>query len=70
MTEPITIQVMGGLIIAIVSGILGKSLGGYNKVSKDQCGERRQACSKLIITKLDSIERLVRDHIDHHDKVN
>lgn len=65
MAEPTT-MVLGSLVVALVSGIAGKFVGSYNKVSSSQCGERRQACNNIIIEKLDSLRKLLEQHISDH----
>ena len=52
--EPVTI-ILGGMIVAIVSGTVGKSLSGYNKVRERSCTERRESCVLLISEKIDHL---------------
>ena len=60
--DPLT-QILAAAIIAIVSGLIGKAIGGYKKVSVQQCSERRVACNQLILEKLDSLEKIIQAHI-------
>ena len=48
--------ILSGLLIGIVSAMLGAYLGSKNKVGISQCMERREACIALIQEKLDSID--------------
>ena len=48
--------VLGGLVISMISAILGAFISSRNKVGTPQCMERRASCIALIDTKLDSIE--------------
>ena len=54
MIEPM-IGVMGGVLIAVVSGAIGKVLGNNGKVKDSQCIERREACTKLLTEKIDNL---------------
>ena len=60
MTDPVTI-ILGGIVIAVVSGGVGKFLGSNNRVKDVQCGERREACSSLILEKIDHLVTSVDD---------
>ena len=54
MIEPMT-GAMGGVLIAVVSGAIGKALGSNGKVKDSQCIERREACTKLLTEKIDNL---------------
>ena len=54
-----TTQMIGGLLIAVVSGILGKFIGSSDKVTEKHCSERQEACQKLLIVKIDNIGKKV-----------
>ena len=60
MSDPVTI-VLGGICVAVVYGTVGKYIGSNDKVTEEHCGEKQQACQKLIITKIDNIGRKVDD---------
>ena len=58
MTDPVTI-ILGGIAVAVTSGAVGKCLGNSGKVKDNQCGERRVACSGLILEKIDHLVETV-----------
>lgn len=58
--EPIT-YITGAISIAAVSGAVGKALGGRSKVKEDTCKERRAACFKLLVEKIDNLTDLVKN---------
>ena len=58
--EPFT-YVFGSITIAVVSGIVGKSIGSYKKVREDTCTERREGCVRLLTTKIDNLENKIDD---------
>ena len=47
--------VLGGLVIALVAGAVGKALGTNNNVKGTTCTERQHACQSLIIEKIDNL---------------
>jgi hypothetical protein len=51
--------VLGGIVIAVVSGAIGKYTGGKNKVGESSCKERREACVTLLATKIDNLVHVV-----------
>jgi hypothetical protein len=59
-------QIMMGLLIAIISGILVHVFDGTKKVSQTHCNERRQACNQLVIQRLKSIEEKIDRHLCEH----
>jgi len=48
--------ILGGIVIALVSGIFGKYLGERGKVTNDCCSINRAACQRLILEKLDNLD--------------
>lgn len=48
-----TIEILVGIIIALVSGIVGSFIGSSGKVQKPLCDQMRSACSNLLIEKID-----------------
>lgn len=60
MTDPVTI-ILGGMVVAVVSGTVGRYLGSNGRIKDAQCGERREACSSLIIEKIDHLVTSVDD---------
>ncbi len=62
-----TTIMVGGALLAIVTGFIGRAIGSNGKVSESNCGERREACNKLINEKLHSIDEkldLVMDKLE------
>jgi predicted nucleic acid-binding Zn finger protein len=47
--------VLGGIVIALVSAILGNTVGKLHKVEKEDCDHIRAACRELICTKIDNL---------------
>ena len=68
MPEPATI-VLGGITVAVISGAVGKLIGGNNKVSNNQCDERREAYLTLVTEKIDNLIATVNDLKDDIAKV-
>ena len=56
MTDPSTATILGGILIAIASGIMGKYIGGAHKVDEKVCAERQHHCSALVCTELTHIK--------------
>ena len=56
--EPVT-TVLGGITVAVIAGVLGKSLSDKNKVKDNTCSERRIACVGIVITKIDNLTKVV-----------
>lgn len=52
---------LSGILISIVSVAAGKFWGGYEKISADQCNERRGACSNLTKVTCESINHRLND---------
>ena len=53
--EPVT-YVLGGCLLAVISGVAGKIIGSNGKVKDSTCNERRHACTELINQKLEQID--------------
>jgi len=47
--------VLGGLFIAVVSGVIGKSIGTNDNVKASICSERQHACQNLVTEKIDNL---------------
>ena len=60
MTDPVTV-VLGGITIAVISGAVGKYLGNNDKIDDVKCKERREACSNLVLEKIDHLVSSVDD---------
>ena len=58
MVEPIT-YILGGIVIAFVSGTTGKYLGSNGRVKDITCVERQHACSTIVVTKIDGLTKTV-----------
>jgi len=51
--------VLGGIVIAVVSGTVGKGIGTNDNVKASTCLERRTACDSLVTEKIDHLARKV-----------
>ena len=49
--------VLGGVLIAVVSGVIGKAVGEHGKVTTIFCTDHQKACQQLIIEKLTNLEK-------------
>ncbi|MBU2249296.1 MAG: hypothetical protein KKD77_21290 [Gammaproteobacteria bacterium] len=56
--DPVTV-VLGGVVIAVASGTIGKYIGGNGKISEKHCDEKRASCQGLIVTKIDNLTKVV-----------
>ncbi len=56
--EPVTV-VMGGVVVAVVSGTIGKVIGSNGKVKENNCIERRDSCILLVSEKIDNLAKTV-----------
>jgi hypothetical protein len=52
-------SVLVGIVIALVSGFIGKALGSRSKITEGLCDERRKSCQKLLIEKIDHLSKLI-----------
>ena len=52
-------NVLGGMIIALVSGIIGNTIGTKDAIKKSICDERRSSCNKLLIEKIENLSERV-----------
>ena len=57
--------ILGGLLIALISGIIGNVIGGYKKVKECDCDRRQKDCQRLLIEKIDHL----RDEIEKLTKI-
>jgi hypothetical protein len=62
MIDPIT-SILSGLLIAVISGVIGKSIGSNRKVNEGICIERQKACQSLLIEKIDNLDEKVDNFI-------
>jgi hypothetical protein len=71
MIEPVT-GIMGGVLVAIVSGVIGNSIGNRGSVKDSRCVERRQSCSILLVEKIDNLTIQIKDlkHIVEAKMIN
>lgn len=58
--EPVT-TVLGGVVVAVISGGVGKYIGGKDKVTDQRFDEVREACQQLLIEKIDNLAGKVED---------
>ena len=47
--------ILGGVVIAVISGVIGKSIGANNSVKNPTCTERQRSCQSLITEKIDNL---------------
>lgn len=52
-----TETILGSIVIATVSGLIGKYIGSNGKVTEDHCTEKRAACQSLILEKLENLSK-------------
>jgi len=64
-----TTCVLGGVVISIVSGALGKVIGANGKVKDATCAERQHACSGILGTKIDGLTKVVDGLKNSIDKI-
>lgn len=50
-----TETILGGILIAVVSGAIGKSLSERKMVNRDTCNQIRGDCRDLLCTKIDNV---------------
>jgi len=56
-----TVIILGGMLIAIISGAIGKIYGGSGKIDAEYCADHRTACYTLVIEKINSVQSRVDD---------
>lgn len=56
--------ILGGIVIAVSSGAVGKFMSDAKNVRESQCGERRKSCSKLLTEKIDTLTKSVDNLIE------
>ena len=57
-------SVLGGVVIAVISGVTGKALNSKDSVDCHQCTERRMSCQALLTEKIDSGHSLLTQKLD------
>lgn len=50
---------LSGILVGLVSLIIGKIWGGHGKVTETQCRERREACHQLTTSHCSDLVRRV-----------
>jgi hypothetical protein len=58
MLTPVEV-ILGGIIVAVVSGAVVKIICARDKMSEDHCNEKRVSCQSLILAKVDNVEKKV-----------
>lgn len=58
MIDPVT-SVLSGLLIAVVSGSIGRAIGSNGRVRDCVCTERQKSCQCLLIEKIDNLDKKV-----------
>jgi len=53
MTNDPVVQILIGILIAVIAGSIGKVIGARDSIKRPVCDERRKACSGLILTKVE-----------------
>lgn len=53
--------ILGGLLIALISGIIGNVIGGYKKVKECDCDRRQKDCQRLLIEKIDHLKEKIEE---------
>jgi len=56
---PVETTILGGIVIAVVSGAAGKYIGSNGNVKDRTCTERQHACSALVISKIENLTSVV-----------
>lgn len=56
--EPVT-TILGGIVIATISGVVGKSIGDNNNIKNKHCNEKQISCQKLLIEKIENLSEKV-----------
>ena len=64
----IAVSVLGGIVIGLISGAIGKYIGSCGKVDEEYCGERRLACNTLLETKFKAVNEKLDTILDHMDR--
>ena len=52
-------QILGAMVISLISGIIGNVIGAKDSIKKTICDERRSACSRLLIEKIENLDKKV-----------
>jgi hypothetical protein len=53
--------VLGGVLIAVVSGSIGKAIGEHNSVKKPICDQIRTDCRNLLVEKIENVGEKVEE---------
>ena len=61
MEDSLVETILGGLLIALVSGLIGKAIGGYKKVKECDCDRRQKDCQRLLIEKIDHLKEKIEE---------
>ena len=47
--------VLGGVVIAVISGVVGKTIGESHTVKDYTCLQYRESCQKLLIERIENV---------------
>lgn len=48
-------SILAAIVIALVSGIIGRAIGERDVIKCSICDERRESCQKLLLEKIDNL---------------
>lgn len=57
--------ILGGLLISLISVIVGVFLGSHSKVQTSECDRRQKDCQRLLIERIDHLK----DKIDELTRI-
>lgn len=52
-------NILGGLLISLVSGIVGHTIGTHKSVKFPDCDRRQKDCQRLLIEKIDHLSKKI-----------
>ena len=47
--------ILGGVVIAVISGVVGKTIGEKHTIKESVCSQFRDSCQKLLVEKIDNV---------------
>ena len=54
-----SVVILSGIVVACVSGTIGKVMGSNGKVHEETCEERRMSCTQIVGGKIDNLAAIV-----------